>query len=52
MDIFFVRQRSWESLKKYVHHFNQMAQEVPLAASEVLVSVFSQGLLEGTSLDL
>ncbi|XP_074587705.1 uncharacterized protein LOC141843515 [Curcuma longa] len=46
-DLFSTKQRSRESLKDFVHRFNQVAQEVPDATSEVLVSAFSQGLIEG-----
>ncbi|XP_074559159.1 uncharacterized protein LOC141815103 [Curcuma longa] len=47
MDLFSVKQKSKESLKQYVRRFNQEAREVPAAQSEVLVSAFSQGLIEG-----
>ncbi|XP_074562436.1 uncharacterized protein LOC141818939 [Curcuma longa] len=47
MDLFSIKQKSKESLKEYVRRFNQGAQEVPAAPSEVLVSAFSQGLIEG-----
>ncbi|XP_074574636.1 uncharacterized protein LOC141831105 [Curcuma longa] len=46
MDLFSIKQKSKESLKEYVRRFNQGAQEVPAAPSEVLVSAFSQGLIE------
>ncbi|XP_074559865.1 uncharacterized protein LOC141815896 [Curcuma longa] len=47
MDLFAIKQRPKESLKDYLRRFNQGAQEVPAAPSEVLVSAFSQGLIEG-----
>lgn len=47
MDLFAIKQKPRETLKEYVHRFNQVIQDVPLAASEVLVSAFSQGLIEG-----
>ncbi|XP_074579543.1 uncharacterized protein LOC141836033 [Curcuma longa] len=47
MDLFAIKQKSKESLKDYLRRFNQGAQEVPAAPSEVLVSAFSQGLIEG-----
>ncbi|XP_074579566.1 uncharacterized protein LOC141836059 [Curcuma longa] len=47
MDLFATKQRPRESLKEFVHRFNQVAQEVATASSEVLVSAFSQGLTEG-----
>ncbi|XP_074560659.1 uncharacterized protein LOC141816830 [Curcuma longa] len=47
MDLFSIKQKSKESLKEYLRRFNQGAQEVPAAPSEVLVSAFSQGLIEG-----
>ncbi|XP_074579125.1 uncharacterized protein LOC141835651 [Curcuma longa] len=47
MDLFAIKQKSKESLKEYLRRFNQGAQEVPAAPSEVLVSAFSQGLIEG-----
>ncbi|XP_074560411.1 uncharacterized protein LOC141816556, partial [Curcuma longa] len=47
LDLFSVKQKSRESLKEYVHRFNQVAQEITAAASDVLVSSFSQGLIEG-----
>ncbi|XP_074561989.1 uncharacterized protein LOC141818381 [Curcuma longa] len=40
------QEKSKESLKEYVCRFNQVAREVPTATSEVLVSAFSQGLIE------
>ncbi|XP_074561130.1 uncharacterized protein LOC141817365 [Curcuma longa] len=47
MDLFTIKQKSKESLKEYLRKFNQGAQEVPAAPSEVLISAFSQGLIEG-----
>ncbi|XP_074591767.1 uncharacterized protein LOC141847612 [Curcuma longa] len=47
MDLFSIKQKARESLKEYVHRFNQVVQEVPAATSDVLVSAFSQGLVEG-----
>ncbi|XP_074579120.1 uncharacterized protein LOC141835644 [Curcuma longa] len=47
MDLFAIKQKPKESLKDYLRRFNQGAQEVPSAPSEVLVSAFSQGLIEG-----
>ncbi|XP_074565126.1 uncharacterized protein LOC141821664 [Curcuma longa] len=47
MDLFATKQRPRESLKEFVHRFNQVAQEVATASSEVLVSAFSQGLIDG-----
>ncbi|XP_074560387.1 uncharacterized protein LOC141816515 [Curcuma longa] len=47
MDLFATKQKARESLKDFVHRFNQVAQEVPAASSDVLVSTFSQGLTEG-----
>ncbi|XP_074573353.1 uncharacterized protein LOC141829726 [Curcuma longa] len=47
MDLFSIKQKPRESLKDFVHCFNQVAQEVSSAAFEVLVSAFSQGLTEG-----
>ncbi|XP_074559155.1 uncharacterized protein LOC141815099 [Curcuma longa] len=47
MDLFAIKQKPKESLKDYLRRFNQGAQEVPAAPSEVLVSAFSQGLIEG-----
>ncbi|XP_074577531.1 uncharacterized protein LOC141833939 [Curcuma longa] len=47
MDLFATKQKTRESLKEFVHRFNQVAQEVPAASSDVLVNAFSQGLTEG-----
>ncbi|XP_074574021.1 uncharacterized protein LOC141830496 [Curcuma longa] len=47
MDLFATKQKTRESLKDFVRRFNQIAQEVPAASSDVLVNAFSQGLTEG-----
>ncbi|XP_074556805.1 uncharacterized protein LOC141812691 [Curcuma longa] len=46
-DLFATKQGPKESLKDFVRRFNRVAQDVPDATSPVLVSAFSQGILEG-----
>lgn len=38
---------SRENLREYIHHFNKLVLKVPSATSKILVSVFSQRLVEG-----
>ncbi|XP_042426235.1 uncharacterized protein LOC122014118 [Zingiber officinale] len=45
--LFALKQGPAEPLKSYIKRFNQVAQDVPSATSEILMSVFSHGLVEG-----
>ncbi|XP_042415185.1 uncharacterized protein LOC122004347 [Zingiber officinale] len=45
--LFTLKQGPIEPLRSYIKHFNQVAQDVPTATSEILMSVFSHGLVEG-----
>ncbi|XP_042419196.1 uncharacterized protein LOC122007394 [Zingiber officinale] len=45
--LFAFKQGSVEPLRSYIKRFNQVAQDVPLATSEILMSAFSHGLVEG-----
>ncbi|XP_042426086.1 uncharacterized protein LOC122013942 [Zingiber officinale] len=45
--LFTLKQGSAESLRSYIKRFNQVAQDVPSATSEILMSAFSHGLTEG-----
>ncbi|XP_042472300.1 uncharacterized protein LOC122054956 [Zingiber officinale] len=45
--LFALKQGPSEPLRSYIKHFNQVAQDVPAATSEILMSVFSHGLTEG-----
>ncbi|XP_042432764.1 uncharacterized protein LOC122019358 [Zingiber officinale] len=45
--LFALKQGPTELLRSYIRHFNQIAQDVPSATSEILMSVFSHGLVEG-----
>ncbi|XP_042460657.1 uncharacterized protein LOC122044195 [Zingiber officinale] len=45
--LFALKQGSTEPLRSYINRFNQVAQDVPTATSEILMSVFSHGLGEG-----
>ncbi|XP_042400797.1 uncharacterized protein LOC121990798 [Zingiber officinale] len=45
--LFTLKQGSTEPLRSYVKHFNQVAQDVSSVTSEILMSVFSHGLVEG-----
>ncbi|XP_042415221.1 uncharacterized protein LOC122004394 [Zingiber officinale] len=45
--LFALKQGSAEPLRIYIKRFNQVAQDVPSATSEILMSAFSYGLVEG-----
>ncbi|XP_042472566.1 uncharacterized protein LOC122055265 [Zingiber officinale] len=45
--LFTLNQGPTEPLRSYIKCFNQVAQDVPSATSEILMSVFSHGLVEG-----
>ncbi|XP_042386607.1 uncharacterized protein LOC121978312 [Zingiber officinale] len=45
--LFALKQGSAEPLQSYIKCFNQVAQDVPSATSEILMSAFSHGLIEG-----
>ncbi|XP_042409820.1 uncharacterized protein LOC121999164 [Zingiber officinale] len=45
--LFVLKQGSAEPLRSYIKHFNQVAQGVPSATSEILMSVFSHELTDG-----
>ncbi|XP_042387622.1 uncharacterized protein LOC121979700 [Zingiber officinale] len=45
--LFALKQGSAEPLRSYIKRFNQVAQDVPSATSEILMTVFSHGLVEG-----
>ncbi|XP_042453734.1 uncharacterized protein LOC122038166 [Zingiber officinale] len=45
--LFALKQGSVEPLRSYIKRFNQVAQDVPSATSEILMSAFSHGLTEG-----
>ncbi|XP_042415083.1 uncharacterized protein LOC122004227 [Zingiber officinale] len=45
--LFALKQGLAEPLRSYIKHFNQVAKDVPLATSEILMSAFSHGLVEG-----
>ncbi|XP_042373408.1 uncharacterized protein LOC121967085 [Zingiber officinale] len=45
--LFALKQGSAEPLRSYIKRFNQVTQDVPYATSEILMSVFSHGLVEG-----
>lgn len=47
LSLFSIRQQGRKTLREYIHHFNKLDLEVPSATSKILVSVFSQGLVEG-----
>ncbi|XP_042437230.1 uncharacterized protein LOC122023221 [Zingiber officinale] len=45
--LFTLRQGSAEPLRAYIKCFNHVAQDIPSATSDILMSVFSHGLVEG-----
>ncbi|XP_042426307.1 uncharacterized protein LOC122014196 [Zingiber officinale] len=45
--LFALKQGSTEPLRSYINRFNQVAQDVPTATSEILMSAFCHGLGEG-----
>ncbi|XP_042439900.1 uncharacterized protein LOC122025196 [Zingiber officinale] len=45
--LFALKQGPTEPLRSYINRFNQVAQDVPTATLEILMSVFSHGLGEG-----
>ncbi|XP_042386820.1 uncharacterized protein LOC121978556 [Zingiber officinale] len=45
--LFTLKQGPTEPLRSYINRFNQVAQDVPTATSEILMSTFSHGLGEG-----
>ncbi|XP_042419204.1 uncharacterized protein LOC122007402 [Zingiber officinale] len=45
--LFTLKQEPAEPLRSYIKRFNQVAQDVPSATSEILMSVFSHELIEG-----
>ncbi|XP_042386649.1 uncharacterized protein LOC121978359 [Zingiber officinale] len=45
--LFALKQGLAGPLRSYIKHFNQMAQDVPSATFEMLMSAFSHGLVEG-----
>ncbi|XP_042380319.1 uncharacterized protein LOC121972744 [Zingiber officinale] len=45
--LFALKQGSAEPLRSYIKRFNHVAQDVPSAISEILMSTFSHGLIEG-----
>ncbi|XP_042423198.1 uncharacterized protein LOC122010786 [Zingiber officinale] len=45
--LFALKQGSTEPLRSYINRFNQVAQDVPTATSEILMSASSHGLGEG-----
>ncbi|XP_042460568.1 uncharacterized protein LOC122044092 [Zingiber officinale] len=45
--LFALKQGSAEPLRSYIKRFNQVAQDVPSATSEIPMSIFSHGLTEG-----
>ncbi|XP_042396595.1 uncharacterized protein LOC121986714 [Zingiber officinale] len=45
--LFALKQGSAEPLRSYIKRFNQVAQDVPSATTEILMNVFSHGLVEG-----
>ncbi|XP_042425919.1 uncharacterized protein LOC122013758 [Zingiber officinale] len=45
--LFALKQGSAEPLRSYIKRFNQVAQDVPSATSEILMSAFSHGFAEG-----
>ncbi|XP_042441485.1 uncharacterized protein LOC122026845 [Zingiber officinale] len=45
--LFTLKQGLIEPLRSYINRFNQVAQDVPTATSEILMSAFSHGLGEG-----
>ncbi|XP_042472256.1 uncharacterized protein LOC122054905 [Zingiber officinale] len=45
--LFALKQGSAEPLQSYIKCFNQVAQDVPSATSEILMSDFSHGLVDG-----
>ncbi|XP_042379916.1 uncharacterized protein LOC121972297 [Zingiber officinale] len=45
--VFALKSGSVEPLRSYIKRFNQVAQDVPSATSEILMSAFSHGLVEG-----
>ncbi|XP_042404632.1 uncharacterized protein LOC121994772 [Zingiber officinale] len=45
--LFALKQGSSEPLRSYIKRFNQVAQDVPSAMSEILMSAFSHGLTKG-----
>ncbi|XP_042423281.1 uncharacterized protein LOC122010878 [Zingiber officinale] len=45
--LFALKQGLTEPLRSYINRFNQVAQDVPTATSEILMSAFSHGLGEG-----
>ncbi|XP_042409901.1 uncharacterized protein LOC121999266 [Zingiber officinale] len=45
--LFALKQGPTEPLRSYINRFNQVAQDVPTATSEILMSVFSHELGEG-----
>ncbi|XP_074591721.1 uncharacterized protein LOC141847563 [Curcuma longa] len=47
LHLFTMKQKPKETLRAYLHRFNQEACEVPSTPSDVLTSAFTQGLLEG-----
>lgn len=47
LSLFSMKQQNKETLREYIQHFNQLVLEVPSTILEILVSIFSQGLVEG-----
>ncbi|XP_042386434.1 uncharacterized protein LOC121978121 [Zingiber officinale] len=45
--LFALKQGPSEPLRSYIKRFNQVAQDIPAATSEILMSTFSHGLTEG-----
>ncbi|XP_042405136.1 uncharacterized protein LOC121995470 [Zingiber officinale] len=45
--LFALKQGPIEPLRSYINRFSQVANDVPSATSEILMSTFSHGLLEG-----
>ncbi|XP_042380277.1 uncharacterized protein LOC121972697 [Zingiber officinale] len=45
--LFALKQGPAEPLRSYIKRFNQVAQDAPSATSEILMSAFSHGLVEG-----
>ncbi|XP_042467515.1 uncharacterized protein LOC122050694 [Zingiber officinale] len=45
--LFVLKEGSAEPLRSYIKRFNQVAQDIPSTTFEILISVFSHGLVEG-----
>ncbi|XP_042405029.1 uncharacterized protein LOC121995327 [Zingiber officinale] len=47
VNLFSMKQRSKETLRAYIQHFNKVVMDIPLVSSKTMMNVFTQGLVEG-----